>query len=275
MIRAVSVRSYAADRLGAGVQDVPGGRRRAGDPLEVDGAGLPRSRRLVVRRAAPCRAGCSPAARPGRTARRRAARRTCMPSRRRSRRPDPCTSIRAVRRVLHRIHVADRAGGAGELRQPCDVADRAGAVGCPVERRYARAVGELRGEVVDVDQAGVEVGVDEAHRRAAVLGGQHPRRHVAVVVNAGDQDLVALADPAGQRPRRVERQRGHVGAEDHLAGIAAEEPRPGRGAPLPAPRRWRRRSRTARPGSRSTAGSTRVTAVITEPCTWVPPGLSR
>ena len=83
-----------------------------------------------------------------------------------------------------------------------DVVDRAGAVRRPAEGGDPRAVGELGGEVVEVDQAGVGVDAGLAHGDAAVLGRQHPRRDVGVVVEARHQDLVAGAELAAAASAR-------------------------------------------------------------------------
>ena len=50
-----------------------------------------------------------------------------------------------------------------------------------------------------------------------------PRRHVRVVVELGDDDLVAFPPLASGGARQRERERRHVRAEDRLLGAGAEE----------------------------------------------------
>ena len=57
------------------------------------------------------------------------------------------------------------------------------------------------------------------------MGELQPRRHAAVVVQRGDQDLVAGFELAAGGSGQVEVQRAHVRAEHDLVGLAAEEPR--------------------------------------------------
>jgi hypothetical protein len=64
----------------------------------------------------------------------------------------------------------------------------------------------------------------------AVVGQLEPRGDAAVVVERRDEDLVAGPQRAAGCAREREVQRGHVGAEDDLVGIAAQEARrPGLG----------------------------------------------
>jgi hypothetical protein len=50
-----------------------------------------------------------------------------------------------------------------------------------------------------------------------------PRRDVALVIHAGNDDLVAGLEAAAERPRHLERQAGHAGADDDLARRAGAE----------------------------------------------------
>ena len=75
---------------------------------------------------------------------------------------------RAVRRVVDGVDVGERARLAAERGQPGDVVDRPGAVRRPAERGDTRAPRELRGEVVDVDDARLRVDAGLADGDAAV-----------------------------------------------------------------------------------------------------------
>ena len=68
----------------------------------------------------------------------------------------------------------------------------------------------------------------EAHMNAEVVRELQPRRDVAVVVEARDEDLVAGRERPSERTREREVERRHVLAEDRLPGLAAEEPGRGR-----------------------------------------------
>src|SRR6202008_3955731 len=63
----------------------------------------------------------------------------------------------------------------------------------------------------------------EAHLEIEVVRELQPRRDVAVVVEAGDEDLVAGRKRPSERPREREVERGHVLAEDRPRGRTAEE----------------------------------------------------
>ena len=61
-----------------------------------------------------------------------------------------------------------------------------------------------------------------------IRGGEDPRRDVAVVIQFGDDDVVALfEETSGDAARNVHRQRRHVGAEYHLRRRAVKERRRG------------------------------------------------
>lgn len=63
------------------------------------------------------------------------------------------------------------------------------------------------------------------HGRAGGRGGAHPRRDVGVVVEAGDDHLVAGAPRGGERLRDVEGQRRHVRPEHDAVGVVGADER--------------------------------------------------
>ena len=69
--------------------------------------------------------------------------------------------------------------------------------------------------------------LDEADAEIEVARELEPRRDVAVVVEARDEDLVAGLERPAERAAQGEVERGHVRAQDRLLGPAAEEPRRG------------------------------------------------
>ena len=145
---------------------------------------------------------------------------------------------RPVRRVLHGVDVAERARFAGQPAHRGRVRDGAGAVRGPVEGGDARCGRQSLAAKSSMSTRQASASMS-AWRTVtpAVLGGQQPRRHVAVVVDAGDQDLVAGAQVARERARGMEGERRHVGAEHDLAGVGPEHGGRRRSGPRPAPGR--------------------------------------
>ena len=131
---------------------------------------------------------------------------------------------RLVRRVLDGVDPGERACLVGERADALGVEDRADRVRRPSEGDYSRALGELALEVVVVERGVVEQ-LDVPHDQVAVVGELEPRSDASVVVERGDEDLVAGREvsPGGAREHEV--QRGHVRAEDHLVRAAAEHAR--------------------------------------------------
>jgi hypothetical protein len=138
---------------------------------------------------------------------------------------------RPVRRVVDGVDPRQRAGVVGEADDPGGVLQRAYCVRGPRERDDARAVRKLPLEVVEVERA-VVVDVGEADDQAEIVRELQPGRHVRVVVEPGDDDLVAGMQLARSRAREREVERRHVRAECDLPRRAAQpfagrEPRVG------------------------------------------------
>ena len=127
-----------------------------------------------------------------------------------------------MRRVLHGVDPAQRADLVRELRDPRDVDDRADRVRRPDARDDAHALVEPVREVVVVE-AQILRHVHPLDLEAAVGGELDPRRDATVVVEARDEDPVALAPVARGGAREREVEPGHVGTEDDVVGRAAEE----------------------------------------------------
>ena len=73
-------------------------------------------------------------------------------------------------------------------------------------------------ELVQFQGAVFHVEVDPGHLAATVLGNQQPGRDIGIVVEAGEDDLVARVEGVRQGPADVQGQGGHVVAEDDLLG---------------------------------------------------------
>ena len=136
-----------------------------------------------------------------RLARRRArAARSARRRRRRARRA-------ACARSATRAHVVDRAE---RVRRGADRDEPRRGGRAPRRARPSRA-GRSRSER------------DGADRQAALLRERAPRVDVGVVIELGDDDLVARRPAPPERAPQVERERRHVGAEGDLRGAAAQK----------------------------------------------------
>ena len=164
---------------------------------------------------------------------------------------------RPVRRVVDGVRPRERARLVRERDETGHVRRGPDGVRGHGERDDARALGQERREVVVVELELVGHARD-ADDDPEVVRELEPGRDVGVVVERGDDDLVALAQRPRERAREQEVERGHARAERDLVRRAAEE---ARGADARAARRARPSvvtSRTARRRSRSTrAGSRR------------------
>jgi hypothetical protein len=127
----------------------------------------------------------------------------------------------AVRRVVHPVRPCERARVVRELRDAARVGDRPDRVRGQREGDDTRPVGEQRRQRVDVER---RVGVVDRRAlddEAVILGDAQPRRDVRVVVEVGDDDLVAGLRRARDGVRELEVQRRHVRAERDLLRRAA------------------------------------------------------
>ena len=129
---------------------------------------------------------------------------------------------RDVGRVLDGVDPAQRSDRVRELRDARHVDDRADRVRRADARDHAHAVVQPVREVVVVEPQ-VLGHVHPLDLEAAVRGELDPRCNAAVVVEAGDQDPVALVPVARGGAREREVEHGHVLTEDHVVGRAAEE----------------------------------------------------
>ena len=129
---------------------------------------------------------------------------------------------RLVRGVLHRVEPGQRAHRVRELGHALHVDDRPQRVRRGDGRDDARALVELPLQVVEVETQ-VVGDVDPVHLEAAVGRELEPRRDAAVVVEAADEDAVALLPVARRGARQREVEHGHVRPEDDVVGRAVEE----------------------------------------------------
>ena len=99
--------------------------------------------------------------------------------------------------------------------------DTAHDVRCGGEGHQPGAAAQLRSPVVQIQRAVLAVDRRLAHGGPGILGRLHPRREVGVVLEGGEQHLVAGAPGAAQGPGQREGEGGHVGAEHHQVRFAA------------------------------------------------------
>ena len=136
---------------------------------------------------------------------------------------------RLVRRIVDGVNPGQRAGLAGEPAHPPGIHDRADGIGRPGKRDHLRARPELSLQILEIERR-VVIQLDVPDDQAFVVRQLQPRRDAAVVIQRGDEDLIARAEIARGGARQREVQRGHVRPEDHFMGLAAQEQcRPGLG----------------------------------------------
>ena len=116
---------------------------------------------------------------------------------------------RSVGRVMHGVGPRERAGLVGELGDPSRVGEGADGVRGEREGDDLRPLSELAREVVHVERR-VLVQSDEAHDEAEVVRELEPGGDVRVVVEPGDDDLVAGAELTSRGARQREVERRHV-----------------------------------------------------------------
>jgi hypothetical protein len=126
-----------------------------------------------------------------------------------------------MRCVVHGVNPRERARPVRELAHALGVDDRPDRVGGPGKRHHAGSRRQLRLQVVVVEGRVVEQ-LDVPHDQVLVVRQLQPWCDAAVVIERGDEDLVARAEVASGGPRQGEVQRGHVRTEDHLVRGAPE-----------------------------------------------------
>ncbi len=132
-----------------------------------------------------------------------------------------------VRRVVNGV---DEDEGPGRVRRRGDaghVVDRPDGIRRAADGDEARPPSEEARERVDVEFGRLRNRGERPHDDPPLPFERAPRVDVRVVVQLGDDDLVAFAPAAGERARDVEGQRRHVRAKGDLGRVAAEEVRDG------------------------------------------------
>jgi hypothetical protein len=121
---------------------------------------------------------------------------------------------RAVRHVLNRIHKDKGARVVGKPGQQGDIGDRADRVGRMGDRDQTRFAGtQRRLEAFEIECRVGGVNIDRPDDRplSREIG---PWRHVGIVVQIGDHDLIAGTKCLPERAGKMKRQGGHAGAKE-------------------------------------------------------------
>jgi hypothetical protein len=104
-----------------------------------------------------------------------------------------------------------------------NVIDRAQGVRGGADGQQSRVAIDRAREIVPIELARFGKHSHCANRHAALFRQRLPRRVIRVVVEFGDDDLVAGVVSAPQRPRDMESDRGHIGAERDFIRLAIKE----------------------------------------------------
>ena len=139
----------------------------------------------------------------------------------------------AVRHELHGIDVHQRTRGLRQARQLGNRVDRTGHVARVVQCQEPGTLVEERPQLIRLDTPAVAIDGQPAHLEPAVFGQPQPRRYVALVIHARDDELIARLPVAAERTRHLESQHGHRLAEhDFPAGGCSQQFRHRRVRPL-------------------------------------------
>ena len=130
-----------------------------------------------------------------------------------------------MRCIGHGIHEAECAHCFGQGHGTLHIVDRAQRIGCCTYGYHLRPRGHLPLEIIPVQFAGCRVQPHRTQQEPAVLGDGLPRPAIGVMVQVRHHNLVAGLQTTPDGPCQVERERGHVGAEDYFVWRAVQEVR--------------------------------------------------
>ena len=132
-----------------------------------------------------------------------------------------------MRCIGHGIHEAECAHCFGQGYGTLHIVDRAQRIGCCTYGYHLRTRGHSPLEIVPVQFASCRVQPHRTQHQTAILGDGLPRPAVGVVVQVRHHNLVACLQTTPDGACQVERERGHVRAENHFVGHAVQEIRIG------------------------------------------------
>lgn len=125
--------------------------------------------------------------------------------------------------VVYGVDEDAGAVGVGEFGGAADVVDGAEGVGGGAEGEDPGTFRDSAFQVVPIELSGGGYHADGAEAEAVLPGDGLPGGDVGVVIEFGDDDLVAGLELAGEGAGEVEGEGGHVIAEGDLFGAGAEE----------------------------------------------------
>ncbi len=123
------------------------------------------------------------------------------------------------------MHGIDESHRTGCMRLAHDLGNRVDGthgVRSPTSGDHSRRAADLCLQVEHVQRAIGGLDVGSTHLDPALLQ-RHPRRYIGVVIENGDQQLIAALQFAADGAAEREGQGRHVRAEDDLIGIAVQE----------------------------------------------------
>ena len=103
-----------------------------------------------------------------------------------------------------------------------DIVDGADGIRSVSDRNQTSIAPNLRLQVKHIERAIGELDICGAHLRATLFQ-RYPRRDVGVVIELGDQQLIAAFQITTDGAAQGQGQRRHVGAEYDFVGVAVEE----------------------------------------------------
>ena len=132
-----------------------------------------------------------------------------------------------VRRVVDCVNVSYRAALMGNADDLLHVVNRAHRIRSVADRNQFRAIGNLARQIVHVESAIVFMNLRHANGHAALFE-RAPRRNIGIVIKVREHDFVPRTELAPNRAANGESQRSHVGTENDLIRITAQEIRDSR-----------------------------------------------
>jgi hypothetical protein len=147
--------------------------------------------------------------------------------------PDAADVDGTVRSVMHRIHKAQRSGLVRQQGSFGHRVDGARGIGGVPHGHEASALGDPARELLHVPGAIRGIEINPLHDAAPIPRREEPGRHVGVVIQPRDHDLVALREIPRDAAADVEGDRGHILSEGDFFRLSLAKERRDRGAGFP------------------------------------------
>ena len=132
-----------------------------------------------------------------------------------------------MRRIGHRIHETERPHCFSQSHGTLHIVDSAQRIRSGTHCHQSRARCHLSLEIIPVQLSACRVQPYRTQHETTVLGDGLPRPAVGVMVQVRHDNLVARLQTTPDGTCQMERERGHVGAEDYFVRCAVQEIRIG------------------------------------------------